>query len=54
MMEKGFTCLVEITAVLSVLGVTFQVQGGAMIGEEFNILYSKFCVMMINCYGTIV
>lgn len=32
MMEKGFTYLVEITAVLSVLGLTFQVQGGAMIG----------------------
>ena len=33
MMEKGFTYLVEITAVLSVLGLAFQVQGGAMIGE---------------------
>ena len=33
MMEKGFACLVEITAVLSVLGLAFQVQGGAMIGE---------------------
>ena len=33
MMEKGFTCLVEITAVLSMLELTFQVQGGAMIGE---------------------
>ena len=32
-MEKGFTCLVEIAAVLSVLGLTFQVQGGVMIGE---------------------
>ena len=33
MMEKGFTCLVEITAVLSMLELTFQVQGGAMIGD---------------------
>ena len=33
MMEKEFTCLVEITAVLSMLELTFQVQGGAMIGE---------------------
>ena len=33
MMEKGFTYLVEITAVLGVLGLAFQVQGGAMIGE---------------------
>ena len=38
MMEKGFTCLVEITAVLSVLGLTLQVQGGAMIGEE-NLIF---------------
>ena len=33
MMEKGFTYLVEITAVLGVLGLAFQVQGGAMVGE---------------------
>ena len=38
MMEKECTCLVEITAVLSVLGLTFQVQGGAMIGEE-NLIF---------------
>ena len=38
MMEKECTCLIEITAVLSVLGLTFQVQGGAMIGEE-NLIF---------------
>lgn len=44
MMEKGFTCLVEITAVLSVLGLTFQVQGGAMIGEG-NLLFCTLSFM---------
>ena len=38
MIEKWFTYLVEITAVLGVLGLTFQVQGGAMIGEG-NLLF---------------
>ena len=52
MMEKGFACLVEITAVLSVLGLTFQVQGGAMIGEG-NVIFCtlSFAWFMINCYG---
>ncbi|XP_073254496.1 uncharacterized protein [Porites lutea] len=41
-MEKGFTCLVEITAVLSVLGLTFQVQGGAMIDRTLNYGCSRY------------
>ena len=44
MMEKRFTCLVEITAVLSVLGLTFQVQGGATIGD-WNLIFCTLSFM---------
>ena len=37
MMEKGLTCLAEIAAVISLLGLRFQVQGSTIGVEESHI-----------------